>query len=355
MTEKTLRATYRILDASSNRALEGLRTMEEWARFANDDHEMSAELKSIRHCVANAVGRLPRSTMLAARDTPGDVGTEITVPTEMMRSSVASVVAAAAARTAQSLRVIEEYGKTIDGQLASEIERARYRTYTVAALLELSLPADDRQRRLAASSLYVLVDAGVDEAAFSESVRGLYQSGVDVLQLRDRSASDRTLLQRSAVAALIARQCGGLFIVNDRADLAFASDADGVHVGQEELPVADARRILGPDKLIGLSTHSIDQARDAVADGADYIGCGPVFAGRTKTFDRYVGPAFLQQVSAEIELPAFAIGGIDLTNLDQVTGAGIHRVAVTGAVRDADDPAEAVAELKRRLGKPVTK
>ncbi|TWU58696.1 Thiamine-phosphate synthase [Rubripirellula tenax] len=351
MTDETLRATYRILDASTNRALEGLRTMEEWARFAIDDPAMSSELKSIRHLVAGAIGRLPRTSLLLARDTPGDVGTQISLPTEMSRASVASVVAAAAARTAQSLRVIEEYGKTIDTELAAQIEQARYRTYTVASRLELTLPGDDRRRRLQDASLYVLVDAGRDDASFGDAARSLYQNGVDVLQLRDHDADDRTLLERARLGSVIAGQCGGLFIVNDRADLAFAAGADGVHVGQEELPVADARRILGPTKLIGLSTHSIEQARDAVAAGADYIGCGPVFAGHTKSFDHYVGPALLEQVSAEIALPAFAIGGIDLTNVDQVTSAGIHRAAVTGAVRDAPDPAEAAAELKRRLAK----
>ncbi len=277
--------------------------MEEWARFANDDPEMSGELKSIRHAVASAVARLPRQRLLAARDTPGDVGTGIATESEMLRSSVGSVVAAAAARVSQSLRVIEEYGKILDAQLASEIERARYRAYTIAARLELTMPGDQRRQRLESATLYVLVDSGSDAGTFADSVRQLYQNGVDILQLRDSAVDDRTLLARSRLAMSIARECGGLFIVNDRADLAVASDADGVHVGQDELPVADARRILGPGKLIGLSTHSIDQARDAVAVGADYIGCGPVFSGRTKSFDHYVGPAFLREVATEIELP----------------------------------------------------
>ncbi len=137
--------------------------------------------------------------------------------------------------------------------------------------------------------------------------------------------------------------------MNDRADLAAAADTDGVHVGQEELPVAQTRQIVGPSRLIGVSTHSIEQARDAVTDGADYIGCGPVFAGRTKTFESYAGTDFLKEVAREIEIPAFAIGGIDASNINQVVRAGFHRVAVTGAVRDADDPAAAAKALKRTL------
>lgn len=342
-------ATYRILDASANRAGEGLRTMEELARFLKNDSELTGQLKSLRHDLAAALGRFPRAALLAARDTEGDVGTEIRETSEYQRAGLVGVVAAAAARTQQSLRVLEEYGKTIDAAAAAEIEQIRYRCYPVAAQLELNLDRNDRQVRLGRSRLYALIDAGPSEQAFEELVSQYFSGGVDVIQLRDRQVDDRTLLHRARLAAELARKSDKLFIVNDRADLAFASGADGVHVGQEELPVTEARKILGPQKLIGLSTHSIEQARSAVGEGADYIGCGPVFAGRTKTFEHYVGTEFLSEVAAEIELPAFAIGGIDLSNVDQVVEAGIRRIAVTGALRDADDPVVAAGELIARL------
>ena len=115
------------------------------------------------------------------------------------------------------------------------------------------------------------------------------------------------------------------------------------------MPVVDARQIVGPTRLIGLSTHSIEQAREAVVVGADYIGCGPVFPGRTKSFDSYVGTDFLREVAAEVALPAFAIGGIDVTNVDQVIKTGVNRIAVTGAVRDAADPKAVVIAMKEKL------
>jgi thiamine-phosphate pyrophosphorylase len=247
------------------------------------------------------------------------------------------------------LRVLEEYGKTIDVSVAAKIEQLRYRSYTVSAQLELELQVNQRTARLHQTRLYVLVDAGPTENAYAEMVTRLVQGDVDILQLRDRSADDRTLLRRARLGTEIARQHDKLFIMNDRADLTVAADTDGVHVGQEELPVAEARQIVGAQRLLGVSTHTIEQARGAVADGADYIGCGPVFPGRTKEFDSYVGTMFLKDVASEIELPAFAIGGIDASNLNQVIDAGLHRIAVTGAVRDAKDPVEAAAELKRRL------
>jgi thiamine-phosphate pyrophosphorylase len=214
----------------------------------------------------------------------------------------------------------------------------------------LKLVHQTKVDHIAAASLYVLVDAGSDEASFCGSITRLCTAGVDVIQLRDRQRDDRTLIHRAKAGTEIARRHGVLFIMNDRADLALAADTDGVHVGQEELPIAVARKILGPNRLIGLSTHSIEQARAATAEGADYIGCGPVFAGRTKTFDDYVGPKFIAQVAREITLPAFAIGGIDLDNVDQVIAAGMRRIAVTGVVRDADDPAATVQNLKSKLG-----
>ena len=136
-----------------------------------------------------------------------------------------------------------------------------------------------------------------------------------------------------------------MFVMNDRPDLAVLADADGVHVGQEELSVKDARTIVGADRLVGVSTHSIEQARQAVLDGADYIGVGPVFPSGTKQFDRLAGLELVRAVAAEVRLPAFAIGGITADNLPLVREAGLGRVAVSGAVASAADPGAAARRL----------
>jgi len=196
------------------------------------------------------------------------------------------------------------------------------------------------------------MSCGSSQSNFQSKVEELLVGEVDVIQLRDRSADDRTLISRARAGTEIARRLGKVFIMNDRADLALAADTDGVHVGQEELPVADARRIVG-NRLVGVSTHSIQQALDAVKDGADYIGCGPVFSSKTKCFTEFVGTEFLTQVVDEIQIPAFAIGGIDLTNVDQVIRSGMHRVAVTGAIRDSDNPVEVAQQLKMVLNAAV--
>ena len=342
-------STYRILDAAANRAGEGFRCLEEFARFVLDDVSLSGELKELRHGLTSALEHFPRPYRLRARDTPGDVGTELTTAAESVRLNTADVIASAASRTQQSLRVLEEYGKLIDADAASAIEQIRYRCYTVCAQLELAMPGKQRRDRLLAAKLYVLIDSGPDEESFGALCQSLCENGVDILQLRDRQADDRTLIARARIATEIARTAGALLIVNDRVDLAVASGADGVHVGQEELPAPVARQIIGPDRLVGVSTHSLDQAQQAVREGADYIGCGPVFAGTTKSFEAYVGPALLTEVSEAIKIPAFAIGGIDHHNLAEVIGAGFRRIAVTGAVGNSPDPAAAAAKLKQML------
>ena len=148
---------------------------------------------------------------------------------------------------------------------------------------------------------------------------------MDVLQLRDKRLADRELIDRARRLRRLTRGTATLLIINDRPDLAALAQADGVHVGQEELSVKDARSIVGPDVLIGVSTHSIEQARQAVLDGANYLGVGPTFPSGTKQFDHFPGLELLRAVAAEIRLPAFAIGGITRENLDQVKSAGFRR------------------------------
>lgn len=197
--------------------------------------------------------------------------------------------------------------------------------------------------------LYVLVDGRNAETEFRDLISRLVEAKVDVLQLRDKRLADRELVARARILRELTRATDTLFIMNDRPDLAVLADADGVHVGQEELTVQDVRQILGPSRLIGVSTHSVTQVRQAIADGADYIGCGPTFPSTTKAFPDYAGLAFLKQAARETALPAYAIGGINLDNLNQVIESGFRRVAVGAAITQSTDAAEAVAGFRSAL------
>lgn len=196
---------------------------------------------------------------------------------------------------------------------------------------------DDLKTRLAAARLYLVTDQELSEnhdtpATVEEALRG----GVDIVQLREYSLADSELMTMARQVREMTLAHGALFIVNNRPDIARLSGADGVHLGQDDLSVAEAREILGEGKLVGVSTHALDQAVQAAADGADYIGVGPVFPTQTKK--DVVPPVTLDYVrqvgQAGPGLPFFAIGGIKLHNVEEVLKAGARRVAVvTGIVK----------------------
>lgn len=203
------------------------------------------------------------------------------------------------------------------------------------------------KRSFADCRLYVIVDrsavGGRDPARVAEqAIRG----GADCIQWRDKSAPDGPFLEAAERLRELTRRTGTLFVVNDRLDAALACGADGVHLGHEDLPVATARSLAGDRLLIGRSTHSLAEAKAAQAEGADYIGVGPVFATPTKPDYPAVGLELLRQIGAAIRIPWVAIGGIDLQNLPLVLSAGAARVAVVRAVAAASDPEAAARALK---------
>lgn len=341
-TNSDAHAAFRIVDANANRALEGLRVVEDYARFALNDKHLATQYKGLRHDLASVLATLPPQALSSARHTPGDVGTQIEAPDEYIRDAVIQVAIASQKRVEQALRCIEEYTKTILPGAASRVEQLRYRAYTLGKAIEVTSAS---QERLNGKRIYVLIDGGRSLEAFEQRARQLTEAGVDLIQLRDKPLTDRDLVERGRRLREITSASSTLFIMNDRPDIAEIVGADGVHVGQDELSVADARAILGVNRLVGVSTHSIEQARQAVLDGADYIGCGPTFRSQTKEFHEFPGLELLRTVAEEISLPAFAIGGITLKNLPQVLDTGFCRIAVSGCVNSAADPRDAIAQL----------
>jgi len=337
----------RVIDVNANRAAEGLRVIEEFARFVLEDAHLARLLKELRHTLRDELATIDYHILCVARETQQDIGTSIATSTEFARASSRDVAVASQKRVEQALRCLEEFLKPLDPLAAGRVEQLRYRAYTLARAIEIT--ATSRQR-LAAGRLYVLIDGRKQLAEFRDLVSRLVSAGVSLLQLRDKRLSDRDLLERARELRAATAGTETLFIMNDRPDLALLSRADGVHVGQDELRVKDVRQLLGADRLVGVSTHNIAQARSAVLDGADYLGCGPTFPSSTKQFETLAGLAFLREVAAEIRLPAFAIGGIGLGNLTQVRETGFERIAVSAAVAEAPDPAAAAGDFLRQLG-----
>ena len=206
------------------------------------------------------------------------------------------------------------------------------------------------ETRCSAWQLYVIIDAasagGRDLAALAAAaIRG----GADALQLRDKQAAARQLLDEAKRLLRVTRPAGIPLIINDRADVAAAAGADGVHLGQGDLPAGGARRLLGPGALIGQSTHSLEQAIAARDELVDYIGWGPLFATPTKPDYGAIGLELIGRVTREARCPVVCIGGIDARTLDQVLEAGAACVAVVRAVCAAADPEAAARALKSRL------
>ena len=203
------------------------------------------------------------------------------------------------------------------------------------------------RERLAAARLYVCAPIRPDLGEFADAVLG---AGVDLIQLRDKQAEAVPLLEASAVLRAAAERHDALFAVNDRADIALAAGADVLHLGQDDLPLAWARRILGDDVLLGRSTHDLAQATKAASEPWDYLVAGPIWATATKPGRPATGTALIEAVAAlDPPQPWFAIGGITPGNLHQVTTAGATRVVVVRAITDAPDPAAATHAIRARL------
>jgi thiamine-phosphate pyrophosphorylase len=343
-------SVLRILDANANRAREALRVMEDAARFLLDDADLTAALKDLRHDLAAALARIPGGVEIS-RDTPGDVGVAIKAPSELTRGSVAEVALAAGKRLSEALRVLEEFGKTLpaagaegSGSFAAVIESLRYRGYEVERRLNQALAAGrpGRQWRLC-----VLVSAELCPQGDWLGVAGAaLAGGADALQLREKALDAGELLARARQLVSLCRRHGASLIVNDRPDVALLAGADGVHLGQTDLPCRAARQLVGRQLLLGVSTSTLAQARQAAADGADYCGVGPMFPTTTKHKDVIVGPAYLRAFVANFPaLPHLAIGGIHAGNLGALVAAGARGVAVSSAVCAAPDPQAAAAEL----------
>ncbi|HEY9598787.1 MAG TPA: thiamine phosphate synthase [Cyanophyceae cyanobacterium] len=317
----------RILDANLDRAREGLRIIEEWCRFGLNSAPMASDCKQMRQELASWHSQELR----ASRDTPGDPGTELTHPGEEQRSSIQQLLQANLCRVEEALRVLEEYGKLYHPEMGAVFKQMRYRVYT----LESNLLAYQRHQLLMRSHLYLVTSPS--EQLFS-IVEAALQGGLSLVQYREKASDDIVRLAQAQKLCQMCHHYGALFIMNDRVDLALAVEADGVHLGQQDVPIALARQQLGPHRLIGRSTTNPDEMQRAIAEGADYIGVGPVYETPTKVGKAAAGLDYVQYAAKNASIPWFAIGGIDPSNLNEVLEAGAQRVAIVRAIMQSEQP-----------------
>jgi thiamine-phosphate pyrophosphorylase len=341
----------RILDANLNRLGEGLRLLEDISRFILNDAALSEQIKTLRHDLLPKDSTL-REKLLGSRRAGDDVGAALDVESEGERPDVSGLVSANSRRVEQSLRVLEEITK-VPGQDFGldweEFKRVRFQIYELEQSMLLQLSRQGKTQKL--KGLYLILDTealqGRDEVSIAKQA---IDGGVSSIQFRDKTRSKKELLPMTLELKKVCAESGVVFIINDYLDVALASDADGLHVGQEDLPLLDARRLLPTDKIVGCSASTVDEAVLAQEQGADYVGVGSIYPSPTKPGTRYAGLDTLRQVRDRVTVPIVAIGGISEDNITDVIEAGADAAAVISAVLGDRDVKQACRQLIDNMG-----
>jgi thiamine-phosphate pyrophosphorylase len=336
----------RVVDVNLNRAREGLRVLEDFSRFKLRDAALAEEARSARHELRAVTDRYYRR-LLPARDVSGDFGAAY-ASNEHERPE--AVVTANVRRVQEAARVLEETARNLFPEAVDVFKRLRYAAYELEQRLAAKTAAAAKVLRLRSLKLYVIVGtAHTASRPVLDVARQAIAGGAGIIQLREKSLSALDFLTSAEDLRGLTRDRGVPLIINDRLDIAVLAGADGVHLGQADLPIAAARRLLGDDAIIGVSTHSVDEAITAERQGADYIGVGPIFPTPTKPDLQPVGTALLTEVLRVVRLPVVAIGGITSHNVGRIVAAGGSNVAVVSAVSGAVQVAEAASLLRRQM------
>jgi thiamine-phosphate pyrophosphorylase len=342
------RQLLRIIDANLNRSSEGLRLLGDIGGDILNDAQIRQQLNGMRCRLAQSAWLLGVG-LLSQRDREHAIGGEVEVALE--RHNIADVVRINAKMVQESLRVIEELARLPDISAtldSGDFEEARVALYSVERRLVSTILRREKTKRL--TGLYVVLDtqalAGRDEIQIAGEI---IQGGAKAIQLRDKQRSKGRLLTIAKKLQELCAESGVLFIVNDYLDVALTSDADGLHVGQEDLPLAAVREVLPIDKVAGCSVTTLSQAVKAEGEGADYIAVGSLFPTAAKANAIVVGLDILKQVKQAVSRPLVAIGGINEENIEQVVVAGADSVAVIGAVLGKENVRVATEQLVAKI------
>ncbi len=342
------RAANRIIDANFNRAREATRVIEEFCRFVLNSISLTERAKKLRHELSASIGRLDAGRLISSRDTLGDVGIGTTVEKQLTRGSLNDCFTAGCKRLTEALRALAEVIRIDNEPVAATIEKLRYEAYTLEKDIVLFSDTSAKFKRV---GLYIVITSNLPAEVISLAQK-CAAGGADCIQLRAKDVEDDRLFALAVEFVKICQDAGIVSIINDRADIAVAAGADGVHLGQNDLPVEQARKLQMAPLIIGKSTHSLKQLHAACAEGLTYVGLGPVFATATKPGAGAVGLEYVTsatQVLADTGIGHTAIGGITPDNVECVLDAGAESIAVCSAVTHASDPAAACRAFKEKI------
>ncbi len=343
----------RIIDANLDRIGEGLRLLEDVARFLLNDGDLSQQLKTMRHELLR--GDWPfHQQLIQSRDSGSDVGINIKVPGEEKQRELPVTVMANARRVQESLRVMEEVAKIPDTRPELDPEKfkqARFALYAIEQNLLSKIQRRDKTKHI--SGLYVVIDSAALKGRNPVEVAGqVIQGGAKAIQLRDKLSSKRELLPTARQLKELCAEHNVLFIMDGYLDLALAANADGLHLDQDDLPIEVVRKLLPIDKIVGVSAHTVEEAVAAESDGADYITVSTIYPTSAGEGEKAVGLDQLPQIRKAVTLPLVAIGGITLDNVADVIAAGADSAAVISPVLETEDIEKTTRQIVERLYTP---
>ena len=346
------RRVYRVLDVNFNRLREGLRVVEDYCRLVCDN-ELALHIKDLRHRLRLLLDEKLLLSCLKERQAATDIGRLTFTDSEAERCDWQAILQANLKRAQEAARVIEECSKLLQKpQLSQGIKALRFELYELERAIIGSRVAKVREwfglSDKKAAALYLVVDEDFYSGSdLITDLKAVLEVGVDFIQWRQKRGSDNVFLERAREIKALCRKFKTPFVVNDRPDIAILVEADALHLGQDDLPIAEARHLVGPEMPIGRSTHSLAQALKAEAEGADYLGFGPIFTTPSKAKpDPEVGITGLVEMLHQVSLPVVAIGGLDENNIAEVARSKVAAVAVIRAILKADRPAEKVSLLR---------
>ena len=331
-----------LIDANLDRAREGLRVMEDWCRFGLKRRDLSIQIKDWRQ----QLGAHHHNIYRKARLTSNDPAMGVLHPLQTVRSTPEDVFIANSSRVQEASRVIEEFTRITDPVLCELATKIRYETYEIEIKVLNASEGIRKRQYLKNCSLYLITSNRVN---IEDIVLQSLKAGVKIIQYREKLLNDFEKISQAKCIASLCKKYNSLFIVNDRIDIALAIDADGVHLGQDDIPTKIARELLGNEKLIGRSTHCLEEIRNAEEEGCDYIGIGPIFPSETKKKLNPIGVDSLRKGLKESHLPAFAIGGINSSNIAQLNQINNLRIAVSEAIINSNEPFSKSEELLKFL------
>ena len=340
----------RIIDANSDRISEGLRFLEEIARFILCDPFLSNQLKNLRHNLIETTTRIGIE-LLSGRNSVTDVGANMQI--SMPLQNITSLAMANAKRVEQGLRVLEEIAKLPEARpiLNSKYyQKTRFTMYEIERRLLSALFR--REKASILTGLYVILDnQTLGNKDILQAAEQVIKGGARIIQLRDKCSEKGQLLGIAQKIKKLCKNSSALFIINDHLDIALACDADGLHIGQDDLPVSIARKYLNIDKIIGCSINTVRQAQNAITRGADYIAVGSIFPTISKSEAKVVGLTRLRELRKHISAPIIAIGGINSDNITSVISAGADSVAVISAILAQKNIEESTRQLVKQVAK----